>query len=179
MYDIDPNLAANYDQKKVAAGARGNKLPEAAGTFDALLKTVRKTRTPRAGDVYEFKFEVTKSNSESVCVGAQYTLAFFPGNGDVDQAMFWETITPLLMAVTGETNIVTFNSLEQLGTLTGACKPDPKTPNVQPEPLDLGFRIVRALEPCKPNKDGVIKHKNPDGSAKIFPRDTFVVAAAA
>jgi hypothetical protein len=183
MYDIgDDDLAKSYDPKKVAAGTRTPKLPDVEVQYDAILKRVSKQRAPKAGNLYEFKFQITRSSSELVPEGATYTLAYFPGSSDVDFNMFWEKVTPLLMAVNGATNVVTFNAAEALGELMGLSKGTPATataPAVEGVDLDLAFRGQRALEPCKPNKEGVIKHKNADGSPKIFPRDTFLVASAA
>lgn len=173
MYDIgDEDLARNYDPKKVAANSRTAKLPEVDGlNIEAVLKRVSKERAPKAGNLYAFKFVVTKSNNELVPVGGTYSHAFFPGKSDVDNNMFWEKVTPLLMAVTGETNVLTFNAAEKLGELMAICKDENIT-------LDLGFRQTRELEECRPGKDGIVKHKNADGTPKKFPRDVFLPASA-
>jgi hypothetical protein len=166
MYDdIDEDLAKAYNPTNIAKHARSNKFPETDSETTGNLLRVTKVKT-RKGTLYEFKFSVEATTSELVLTGATYTLGFFPGGEDQDKnAMFWEKVTPFLMALYGETNILTFDSIKNLGELLTLSKGD--------EDLNFGFRISRKMAPCKPGKDGVVKHKNPDGSAKIFPNDQF------
>ena len=173
MYDIgDEDLARNYDPKKIASRTRVPKFPATDGSFECLLKRVKKDRSPNAGNLYEFKFTVTKSTSELVISGGTYTFAFFPGASDVQNEIFWRNVTPLLMAVKGEKDILSFNAADALGELMGICKDDESLE------LDLGFRVQCKLEPCAADKKtGAIKHKNEDGSPKIFRRDEFYAAA--
>lgn len=173
MYDIgDEDLAKAYDPKKVAEKSRNPKFPSVEGQFKHNLLRVEKKRAPKKGNLYEFRFENVEGNNELVLKGAQYTLAYFPGASDVNYEQFWRNVTPILMAVKDETNVAAFNAAEALGELLSLCK------DGGPElALGLPFRHNATLEPCKADKDGVIKHKNPDGSPKIFRRDEFHPAA--
>ncbi|MES2384557.1 MAG: hypothetical protein V4593_08405 [Pseudomonadota bacterium] len=175
MYDIgDDDLARSYDPKKVAANFRTPKLPDVECNLDCVLQRVKKDRAPKAGNLYEFKFKVIKSNTESIQEDASYTLAYFPGSSDVDFNMFWERVTGILMAAAGATNVLTFNAAEQLGEFISLCKADESLE------LGLGFRLNRVLEACRPDKKtGVVKHTNADGTPKKFPRDGFLPASAA
>lgn len=176
MYDIgDDDLAKSYDPKKVAANARTPKVPDVEVAYEADLLRVVKDKAPKAGKLYAFKFRITKSNSELVPEGAVYSTAFFPGASDVDNAMFWERVTPLLMAVFGETNVLTFNAADKLGELLHLSKPE-----VSSDDLGLAFRCNQVLEPCRADKKtGVVKHTNADGTPKKFPRCTYLPAVAA
>lgn len=176
MYDIgDEDLAKSYNQAAVAKSARTPKLPDVDGQFECVLKRVKKDRAPNAGNLYEFKFEVTKSSTELVTVGGTYTVAFFPGASDVKNAIFWEKITPILMAVRGETNIYTFNAAEALGEFKKMCD---DAPDLE---LGLPFRMARKLEEArKDKKTGQYnpKHLNADGTPKKYANDTYFVASA-
>jgi hypothetical protein len=177
MYDIgDEDLAKSYDPKKVAKSVRTPKLPDVdAPNLECLLKRVKKDRAPNAGNLYEFKFQVVKSSTELVTEGGTYTVAFFPGASDVKNSIFWEKITPFLMAVAGCTNIYAFNAAEQLAELKGLCDKDE---NLE---LDLPFRMSRKIEPARINKKtGQYdpKHVNADGTPKKYPNDSYFVAAA-
>lgn len=167
MYDIgDPDLAKSYDPKKVAGNIRNPKLPDVEVAYEADLLSVVKDKAPKAGKLYAFKFRVTKSNSELVPAGGVYSVAFFPGASDVDNGMFWDKVTPLLMAVFGETNVVTFVAPEKLGELLSL--------STGGEELGLKFRCTQTLEECRPDKKtGEIKHKNADGTPKKFPRTNY------
>ena len=168
-------MAASYDPKKVAANARTPRLPDVEVNYSAELLRVVKDKAPKAGKLYAFKFRVTASNSELVPEGAVYSTAFFPGASEVDNAMFWERVTPLLMAVFGETNVLTFNAADKLGELLHLSKPE-----VSADDLGLGFRCNQTLEPCRPDKKtGEVKHKNADGTPKKFPRTAYLPAASA
>jgi len=171
MYDIDEDLAKNFNAKKVAKNVRVPEVPTVEVQFSANLISAEKSKSPKGHKLYEFKFRVTKSNNELVPVDATYRQAFFPGACDVDNEIFWDKVTPLLMSVFGETNILTFDSVNKLGELTALSKAT--------DDLGLGFRCHRRVEPCRPDKvTGVVKHKNPDGTPKLFPRDNFLPAAA-
>lgn len=176
MYDIgDEDLARSYDPKKVAKSVRTPKLPDVDGQFDCVLKRVKKDRAPNAGNLYEFKFEITKSSTELVTVGGTYTVAFFPGASEVKNSIFWEKLTPFMMAVAGCTNIYEFNAAEQLAELKKMCDDDS---NLE---LGLAFRLTRKLEPArKDKKTGAYKpnHVNADGTPKIFANDAYFVASA-
>lgn len=172
MYEgIDEDLARNYDPKKVAEKSRNPKFPLTEVSYTALLKRVKKERSPKIGTLYEFKFQVMDSNSELVVKGANYTLAFFPGASDMSNAMFWENISPILMAIKGETALTTFNAAEALGELLSICKQDDSIE------LDLPFRGQRTPEPARINKEtGKYKpnHLEADGvTPKKFARDQF------
>ncbi len=168
MYDdIDEDLQKAYNPANIAKNQRNNKFPEVDAETSADLLKVVKVKT-RKGTLYEFKFAIENSNTESVLVGATYTLAFFPGGEDEDKnAMFWEKVTPLLMAVYGEKNVLTFNSIEKLGELLSLSKGE--------DDLHFGFRMSRKMAACKPDKKtGIVKHIDPaTGKAKVFPNDQF------
>lgn len=168
MYEgIDEDLAGSYDAKKIAANQRTPKLPDVEVNYEAELLRVVKDKSPKAGKFYAFKFRVTKSNNELVPESAVYSTRFYPGASDVDFAMFWERITPLLMAVFGEGNVLKFNAAEKLGELLSIC-------GASDEDLNLAFGCTRTLEPCRPDKKtGEVKHKNEDGTPKKFPRDNY------
>lgn len=177
MYDIgDEDLANSYDPKKIAKGIRTPKLPDVDGQFECLLKRVKKDRGPNIGNLYEFKFEVTKSSTELVTEGGIYTVAFFPGASEVKNNIFWEKLTPFMMAVAGATNVYEFNTAEQLAELKGLCDKDT---NLE---LDLAFRMSRKQEPArKDKKTNQYKpnHVNADGTPKIFSNDSYAVARPA
>lgn len=177
MYDLgDKDLENSYDPKKSGKKfARTPALPKTDLAITGLLKRVKKDRYPQAGNVYQFRFQVTKSNVDSVLEGAIYQTDFYPGGSDVDFEIFWSNVTPFLMAVKGEQNIGTFNAKEALGELKSICDGDE---NIE---LDLPFRMVRRMEEAKKDKKtGVYKanHLNADGTPKWFPRDEYVVAQA-
>lgn len=177
MYDIgDDDLAKSYDAKKVAGKLQLPKLPKVDVQYDADLLRVTKEVTPIAGKQYVFKFKVIKSNNEIVPEEAIYKHVFYPGNGsEVDSQKFWGKITPLLMAVFGETDALTFNAVDKLGELMSLSKGT--------EDLGLRFRGTRVLQDVRPDK-ATGKYKPDDLEAdgktpKKFPRDTYLGAAAA
>lgn len=176
MYDIgDDDLARSYDPKKVAKGIRTPQLPGVDGQFECLLKRIKREKTEANGVVlFEFKFEVTKSSTELVSEGACYTVAFFPGAGSVRNGIFWEKITPFMLALRGEANLTAdFNAAEALAEFKKMCDDDAELE------LDLPFRMARKLEPArKDKKTGKYKptQVNDDGSPKIFANDTFLLA---
>lgn len=172
MYeDIDDELAATYDAKLVAKNVRTPRLPDVEATTEADLLRVSRVQT-RKGKLYEFKFKAVKSNSESVCEGATYTISFFPGGEDKDKnAIFWEKVTPLLMVLRGETNLLTFDAITALGEFLSLSKGE--------EDLGLRFGINRRLVPCRPDKKtGKCKHVNEDGTPKIFAEDSFFAVSS-
>lgn len=174
VYDIgDDDLARSYDPKKVAKGIRTPKLPDVDGQFECLLKRVKREKTEAGGVVlFEFKFEVTKSSTELVSEGACYTLAHFPGSGSVRNGIFWEKLTPFMLALRGESTLAAdFNAAEALAEFKKLCDDDAELE------LDLGFRLTRKLEPArKDKKTGKYKptQVNDDGSPKIFANDTYL-----
>lgn len=179
MYDSigDDDLTKSYDPKKVAKNIRTPKLPDVEGQFDCILNRVKKDKTEATGTVvFEFKFKVTKSSSELVQVGGHYTVAFFPGAGLVRNSIFWEKLTPFMMAVQGAAHTDDFNAAEALNELKKMCDDDKDLE------LGLAFRLTRKLEAArKDKKTGQYnpKHVNADGTPKIFANDAYFVASAA
>jgi hypothetical protein len=170
VYDIgDEDLAKSFNPQKVQQNSRTPKVPTVVVNYSADLISVVKDKSPKAGKFYAFKFAITKSNNELVPEGAVYREAFYPGASEVDNAMFWDRVTPLLMAVFGETNVLKFDAVNKLGELLSLSK--------ETDSLGLGFRCNRITEEARPDKQtGIVKHKNPDGTPKVFPRDTFIGA---
>lgn len=171
MYDIgDDDLAKSYDAKKVAKNQRTPKLPNVEVNYEADLLGVTKDKSPVAGKFYEFKFRVTKSNNELVPDGAVYSTRFYPGASDVSYDMFWEKVTPLLMAVFHEGNVQKFLAAERLGELLKL------TADCDGAELGLKFGCRRVLEDArKDKKTGEYKpeHLNGDGTPKKFSRDHY------
>ena len=177
MYEgIDEELASGYDPKKVAANARTASVPTVEVNFEAELLGVTKEKGAKAGKFYQFRFKISKSNNELVPVDAVYKESFYPGNGsEVDTGMFWDKITPLLMAIYGETQVLSFPAVDRLGELLKLTK-------AAPDGLGLKFACSQTTEPARPKKDtGEIdpKHKNPDGTPKHFKRAVYRPASAA
>lgn len=146
MYEgIDEDLAGSYDAKKFSENQRKPKFPDVAVSFEADLLRVVKDKSQRGFKFYGFTFRVTKSNNELVPEGATYTQKFYPGASDEDYAKFWRKVTPLLMAVFGETNMATFVAPEKLGELLSLCK----APDVE---LKLAFGCDKRLEEARPDR---------------------------
>lgn len=181
MYEgIDEDLAKNFDPKKLASKVRIPKFPDVDnGSFECLMKRIEKKTTDKGKKLYEFKFQVTKSNNELVLEGATYTRAYFPDNGNgpvVDHEIFWKNITAPLMAVLNHTDVVTFQAVEELAGLLKICKDDESLE------LNLPFRLQTKLRPATANKKtGKFnpKHLDENGKPRVFCDDTFLPAAPA
>jgi hypothetical protein len=175
MYEgIDEDLAAGYNPEKVAKNARTPKVPVIEVQYDADLLSVSKEKGDRAGVFYSAKFKITKSNNELVPEGAVYQVAFYKGNGStVDTEKFWDRITPLLMAVYGETQVIKFPAVDKLGELLTLTK-------AAPNGLNLKFRVQQTTQPARPDKaTGKIdpKYLNGDGTPKHFARERYMPAS--
>lgn len=175
MYDIDPELAAGYKAEKVNKQLRTPRLPKVEVEYNALLCGVEKDNTPKAGKQYVFKFRVTKSNTELVQADTIYEVRFYQGNGsEVDTEKFWNKITPMLLAVFGQTNALKFPAPDKLGELVALTR-DAGTS------LDMAFRGSRVLADARPDaKTGKFRSDDleEDGvTPKKFARDNFAPAS--
>ena len=170
MYeDVDPSLANTYDAKKIAENQRSPRVPEIDLKFKSVLISVKKGEGFKSGLYSEFIHKATESNNERLIAGARYSTKFYPGVSLLDKQMFWEKITPLLMAVYKEADISKFTAAEKLGELCAMAKTTDSLEDAQ-----LSFECVRRMEECRPNKEtGIVKHTNPDGTPKKFPRDYY------
>jgi hypothetical protein len=175
MYNIDPDLKKHFNKEDLKKNKRTPKFPHTDGNFECLLKRVKKNETDGAGRLYEFKFSVTKSTTDLVMTNKEYTLAYFPKASKREIEMFWRNVTPLLMAIKGETEVDEFEPCEVLAELEGICN------DSEDLELDLPFRMSCRLEPAKKDKQtGKYnpKHVNEDGTPKIFRQDEFSPSAA-
>lgn len=175
MYEIDQDLKKHFNKEDLKKNKRVPKFPSVDGAFECTLNRVAKKESDGMGRVYEFLLRVDKSSNPLVLDGKDYTIAYFPKASKRDIETFWKLITPILMAVKGETDIDNFEPCETLAELEGICRDD--------ESLELGlsFRLNCKLEPArKDKKTGKYdpKHLDDEGKPKIFRQDDFSPASA-
>jgi hypothetical protein len=180
MYGIDDDFASTFNAASLASKQFTPFFPRAEYAGQVLLQHVRTDKGKKKGKFFEFEFQVTKSNNDAVQAGATYIMRFNQGAGEIDNAICWRNMTPILMAATGSTDILTFNAPEELGNLLSICKAEPGVAKVL---MGLPMNHKRELEEARPNKDtGKLdpKHLEQDGvTVKKYPRDTYTPAQAA
>lgn len=176
MYGVlgDEDLEKSYDGEKMDESAQTPRYPKGAeGYSECRLNRVTRIKTKKSGKMFEFKFTVVKTDAKKVLAGKQYTMGFFPGDSDVKYSIFWRNITPLLMAIDGysgsfkDYNAIGGEGKGGLGELLALCADDEEMD------LDMPFAITSTQEPCRPGKDGKVKHLDEDGNPKIFRQDQY------
>lgn len=167
------DFAAAYNGKKLAEKTRLPRYPkEVVGDSKCILHRVVRIKTKNAGTMFEFTFTVVETDAPQLRPGKKYTLSYFPGVGEIKQAICWSKMTPFLRAVHGYTGpVADYDAVDGLGELLSICQEDAGID------LEMPFRMSSEMVPARPGKDGIIKHLDENGNPKLFRNDDFDVLA--